>query len=97
MTPRPRSRDKVVPISIAIPVSLMIRLDNELDWKQSRSKWVKNAIIAKLDAHDDESQVISSISDKRLLVLCFNRGLINHSMFLALTANLPTEETVTKQ
>jgi len=47
--PRPRSRDKVVPVSIGIPVSLMVKLDNELDWKQSRSKWVKSAIENKLN------------------------------------------------
>ena len=95
MTPRPRSRDKVVPVSIGIPVSLMIRLDNKLDWKQSRSKWVKNAILAKLDAHDDESQIIAELESKRLLVLLLNRGVIDYALFTTLAKQV--EETVTTQ
>ena len=80
MTPRPRSRDKVVPVSIAIPVSLMMRLDNELDWKQSRSKWVKSAILQKLDDQFDWG----SVSSKRLLAILFNRNVIDHDRFTLL-------------
>jgi len=80
MTPRPRSRDKVVPVSIGIPVSLMMRLDNELDWKQSRSKWVKSAILQKLDDQFDWD----SISSKRLLAILFNRNVIDHDRFTLL-------------
>jgi hypothetical protein len=50
MTPRPRSTDKAVPISIALPGSLARRLDQELAYKQSRSKWIANAIRNKLDS-----------------------------------------------
>ena len=80
MTPRPRSRDKVVPVSIGIPVSLMMRLDNELDWKQSRSKWVKSAILQKLDEQFDWG----SVSSKRLLAILFNRNVIDHDRFTLL-------------
>ena len=80
MTPRPRSRDKVVPVSIGIPVSLMMRLDNELDWKQSRSKWVKSAILQKLDEQFDWG----SVSSKRLLAILFNRNVIDHDGFTLL-------------
>ena len=81
MTPRPRSRDKVVPVSIGIPVSLMIRLDNELDWRQSRSKWVKSAIIQKLDMQFDWD----GVSSKRLLAILFNRRIIDHDRFTLLS------------
>ncbi len=47
--PRPRSKDKVVPVSIGIPSSLMMRLDNELDFQQSRSLWVADAIKRKFE------------------------------------------------
>ena len=77
MSPRPRSRDKVVPVSIGIPVSLMMRLDNELDWKQSRSKWVKSAILQKLDEQFDWG----AVSSKRLLAILFNRKVIDHDRF----------------
>ncbi len=80
MSPRPRSRDKVVPVSIGIPVSLMMRLDNELNWKQSRSKWVKSAILQKLDDQFDWD----SIPSKRLLAILFNRNVIDHDRFTLL-------------
>ena len=80
MSPRPRSRDKVVPVSIAIPVSLMMRLDNQLDYRQSRSKWVKSAIIQKLDEQFDWD----SVSSKRLLAILFNRKVIDHDRFTLL-------------
>ena len=80
MSPRPRSRDKVVPVSIAIPVSLMMRLDNELDWKQSRSKWVKSAILQKLDEQFDWT----AVSSKRLLAILFNRKVIDYDRFTLL-------------
>lgn len=94
---RRRSNDPSIPVSIAIPRSLHTRLNELLAYKQSRSGWVCSAIRAKLDAYDDESQVIDGISDKRLLVLCFNRGLIDYPMFIALTADLRSEETEAEQ
>ena len=78
--PRPRSRDKVVPVSIGIPVSLMLRLDNELDWKQSRSRWVKSAILGKLDDDFD----YTSIPSKQLCSMLYNRGVIDYDMFTLL-------------
>ena len=94
---RRRSSDPHHPITIALPRSLKTRLDELLSYNQSRSKWVCNAIKAKLDAHDNESQVISNISDTRLLVLLFNRGVINYEMFALLKLGLPTAETATEQ
>lgn len=76
MSPRPRSRDKVVPVSIGIPVSLMMRLDNELNWKQSRSKWVKSAIIEKLDQSFD----YGSIQTKQLIGMLHNRNIIDYEL-----------------
>lgn len=91
MSPRPRSRDKVVPVSIGIPVSLMMRLDNELDWKQSRSRWVKSAIIQKLDDSFDWDAVHS----KRLLAILANREVISYELFTQLMKQV--EETVEEQ
>lgn len=91
MSPRPRSRDKVVPVSIGIPVSLMMRLDNELDWKQSRSKWVKSAIIQKLDQDFD----YGSIPSKQLCGMLLNRGIIDYAMFTLLCQQV--EETEAQQ
>ena len=46
---RKRSTNKHIPMSLSIPHSLVIRVDKELSYKQSRSKWVQGAIEAKLD------------------------------------------------
>ena len=94
---RRRSLDPHHPITIALPRSLKTRLDELLSYKQSRSRWVCDAIRAKLDAHDDESQVISSLSSYRLIVLLFNRNVINWEMYDLLKSMLPTEETVEGQ
>ena len=94
---RRRVADKSVPVSVAIPQSLLNRLNTQLDWKQSRSLWVQQAIKAKLDAHDDESQVISSMSSHRLIVILFNRNVINWEMYDLLKSMLPTEETEAEQ
>ena len=71
----------------------MTRLDQELSYKQSRSKWVQQAIRAKLDAHDDESQVISTLTDRRLLALLFNRNIIDYALFKALETKLSNDSS----
>ncbi len=90
---RRRSADPHHPITIAIPRSIKTRLDELLSYRQSRSRWVCDAIIAKLDAHDDESQVISSITSLRLLILLHNRQVIDYPTFIALKSELPDNET----
>ena len=94
---RRRSLDPHHPITIALPRSLKTRLDELLSYKQSRSRWVCDAIRAKLDAHDDEHQVISSLSTNRLLGLLFNRVIIDYEMFTLLRSKLPTEEIEAEQ
>ena len=91
MTPRPRSRDKVVPVSIGIPVSLMIRLDNELNWKQSRSLWVKKAIISRLD----NQPAIFNVDSIKLVRELYVRGILQTDEYLRLKTL--TEETVEEQ
>ena len=46
---RRRSADKAIPISIALPGSLAVRLDQVLSYKQSRSEYIADAIKKKLD------------------------------------------------
>ena len=91
MSPRARSRDKVVPVSIGLPISLMMRLDNELDWNQSRSRYVKSAIIQKLDSSFD----FDSIPSKQLIGMLYNRGIIDLPIFTTLM--MQVEETVEEQ
>jgi len=46
---RRRSADKSIPISIALPTSLAVRLDQVLSYKQSRSEFIADAVKKKLD------------------------------------------------
>ncbi len=93
---RRRSQDPAIPISIAIPRSLHTRLSEELGYKQSRSRWVSNAILAKLDAHDDQSMIIDNLSSLRLCAILLNRQIISPGMFESLRAVIkavsPAEE-----
>lgn len=84
MSPRPRSRDKVIPVSVGLPISLMMRLDNELDWNQSRSRYVKSAIIQKLEGDFD----YDSISSKQLVGMLHNRGVVDYELFTLLCAQV---------
>ena len=52
---RPRSTDKSIPISVALPGSLVRRLDQELSFQSSRSKYVARAIKNYLDQLETSS------------------------------------------
>jgi len=73
---RPRSTDPSVALSIAVPQSLKTRLDQELSYKQSRSKWVCYAIKEKLEQQFD----YDSISDIQLIGMLHARSIIEDEM-----------------
>ena len=73
---RPRSTDPSVALSIAVPQSLKTRLDQELSYKQSRSKWVCHAIKEKLEQRFD----YDSISDIQLIGMLHARNIIEDEM-----------------
>ena len=77
---RPRSTDPSVALSIAVPQSLKTRLDQELSYKQSRSKWVCHAINEKLNQEFD----YSSISTKQLLGMLHYRNVITTDLLTSL-------------
>jgi len=77
---RPRSTDPSVPLSIAVPQSLKTRLDQELSYKQSRSKWVCHAINEKLNQEFD----ISSIATPQLLGMLHYRNVITTELLTSL-------------
>ena len=88
---RPRSTDPSVALSIAVPQSLKTRLDQELSYKQSRSKWVCHAITEKLEQDFD----YGSISDMQLLGMLYSRGIIDLPIFT--TLKMQVEETALEQ
>lgn len=68
---RPRSRDKSIPISVAIPTSLAMKLENHLSHSQSRSRWICGAIENKINdvkhsTHEDRTtrQLIAQLSQR---------------------------------
>ena len=77
---RPRSTDPSVALSIAVPQSLKTRLDQELSYKQSRSKWVCHAIKEKLEQEFD----VSSIPTQQLLGMLHYRNVIDTDLLTSL-------------
>jgi len=73
MMGRRRVNEKHIPMSLSMPYALIQRVDKQLSYKASRSKWVQNAIIQKLDENIDLSQ----ISDMRLMKELFFREECN--------------------
>ncbi len=93
--PRPRSKDKIVPVSIGIPNSLLLKLENSLEYSQSRSKWVANAIARKFE----DSAAIDLFTIDELLNQLYYLNLFSLSekaKYHARAKSL-TEETVKEQ
>tara|TARA_Y100000004_G_C8658299_1_gene304090 strand:+ start:215 stop:496 length:282 start_codon:yes stop_codon:yes gene_type:complete len=78
---RRRSTDKHEPMTISMPKSLVARLDQILSYKQSRSKWVQEAIKAKLDATEGGLYRIEDLSSLRLAAILLARQIISQGMF----------------
>ena len=77
---RPRSTDPSVPLSIAVPQSLKRRLDQELSYTQSRSKWVVHAIKEKLEQKFD----YDSLSTRFLIRELQMRNIISTELLTSL-------------
>ena len=75
-------------MSISVPYRLIQRVEVQLSYKQSRSKWVQGAIQAKLDMEIDWSLIES----ERLLRLLLARGIINLDTFKVMLQAVETEE-----
>jgi len=93
---RPRSADPGVPITISIPNSLKMRLDKELSWKASRSKWVTKAIEAKF--LDMDAFNVGDLTNRQVLGVVHARicGCTTYEScghWSMLTKVLPIEET----
>tara|TARA_B100000963_G_C22279631_1_gene516516 strand:- start:274 stop:558 length:285 start_codon:yes stop_codon:yes gene_type:complete len=84
---RRRAADKIIPISIGIPSSLNMRLEELLDYNQSRSKWVVDAIESKLKAAD----ALDLIIDIDLVYEMFSRKLITGEHYDRIRARLKTQ------
>ncbi len=79
---RKRSIDKSIPISIAIPESLKKRLDQELDYTSSRSKYVAIAIENRLEQM--KSSAVSEASTRQLMAALRARPDISKQLFTIL-------------
>jgi len=77
---RPRSTDPSVAMSIAVPQSLKTRLDQELSYTQSRSKWVCHAIKEKLNQEFD----YDSIPTRQLIGMLHARNVITTELLTSL-------------
>jgi hypothetical protein len=78
---KPRSRSKTTSIHFTIPISLYIKLEDQLAGKESRSAWITTAIRERF-----KGTTIQSASDKQLLIALVNRGIISSALFSELSA-----------
>lgn len=85
---RRRVKEKHVPMSLSMPYRLIQRVEKELSFKQSRSKWVQGAIEAKLNYDID----YDAISTKKLLILLTNRDVITPETLKVMLQSVETEE-----
>ena len=79
---RKRSIDKSIPISVALPGSLVKRLDQELSYQASRSKYVADAIENRLN--EMQSYPISEASTRQLMAALMARKDITNQLRLIL-------------
>lgn len=79
---RPRSTDKSIPISVALPGSLVKRLDQELSYQASRSKYVAVAIENRLN--EMQASPISEASSRQLMAALMARKDITNQLRLIL-------------
>tara|TARA_B110000438_G_C15463301_1_gene499845 strand:- start:302 stop:562 length:261 start_codon:yes stop_codon:yes gene_type:complete len=79
---RPRSRDKSIPITIAIPTSLVMKLENELSHSQSRSRWICGAIESKILGI--KSSQISETPSRNLMAALTQREDVDETLKLLL-------------
>jgi metal-responsive CopG/Arc/MetJ family transcriptional regulator len=79
---RKRSIDKSIPISVALPSSLVRRLDQELDYTSSRSKYVAKAIENRLN--EMQSSAVSEASTRQLIAALRARPDISKQLFTIL-------------
>jgi len=81
---RRRSADKAIPISIALPRSIVARLDQVLAYKDSRSAFVARAIEKQLDGR--ESFNVKEVPTSRLRMEFYHREETSAALKLALNA-----------
>ena len=94
---RRRSTNPAIPVSIAVPRALHTRLNELLSYKQSRSRWVCDAIQAKLDAHSVRHQTLSDMSNGALLFELHIRGCIDDDTYTILKSKMLVAETAREQ
>lgn len=75
---RKRSTDKAIPISVALAGSLVRRLDQELSYQASRSKYVAKSIENRLD--EMESSAVSEASTRQLMAALHSRTDISKQL-----------------
>ena len=79
---RKRSIDRSESVSVALPGSLVRRLDQELDYTSSRSKYVAKAIENRLK--EMQSSAVSEASTRQLIAALRARPDISKQLFTIL-------------
>jgi len=64
---RRRVKEKHLPMSLSMPYALILRVDNQLSFKSSRSKWVQDAIKKKLESQERGYDDLENVPIQSLL------------------------------
>ena len=66
MMGRRRVNEKHIPMSLSMPYTLIQRVDKQLSYKASRSKWVQDAIKTKLESQERGMDDLENVPIKTL-------------------------------
>ncbi len=64
MSPRPRSKDPHIPVSVSLPRSMALKIDEQLGPMGSRSAWIAKAVRERLE----KSVGLATVRSKSLLI-----------------------------
>jgi len=90
---RRRVKEKHIPMSLSMPYALIQRVDRQLSFKQSRSKWVQGAIQAKLESQDRGIDDLEHLPIKTLFAELTMRLDKNTNAYKFVRAALQSVET----
>jgi metal-responsive CopG/Arc/MetJ family transcriptional regulator len=92
---RRRVKEKHIPMSLSMPYALIQRVDNQLSYTSSRSKWVQEAIKSKLESQERGMDDLENVPIKTLfaeLTMRLNRDSNAYKFVRAASQSVETEE-----
>jgi len=92
---RRRVKEKHIPMSLSMPYALIQRVDNQLSYTSSRSRWVQEAIKSKLESQERGMDDLENVPIKTLfaeLTMRLDRDSNAYKFVRAASQSAETEE-----